>query len=86
MTDSDEALVLQAQEAIRAIGKILRSSSNCTAAKRVWIAGHEDLRCYGEAVRIYLWVQILLGWILTTLWVTGFSGSVRNGSSGTGRD
>ena len=35
---------------------------------------------YGEAVRIYLWIHILLGWILTTLWVAGFSGLVRKGS------
>jgi hypothetical protein len=33
----------------------------------------------GAAVRIYLWIHIMFGWILTTLWVAGFSGLVRSG-------
>jgi hypothetical protein len=30
-------------------------------------------------VRIYLWIHIMFGWSLTTLWVAGFSGLVRSG-------
>ena len=36
-----------------------------------------SFRC-GAAVRIYLWIHIVFGWILTTLWVAGFSGLVRS--------
>ena len=32
---------------------------------------------WGSALRIYLLVQIILGWIFTTLWVAGFTGLVR---------
>jgi hypothetical protein len=32
---------------------------------------------WGGLLRIYLWVHILFGWILTTLWVAGFTGIVR---------
>jgi hypothetical protein len=74
VTDCDEALVLQAREPYEQLAKVLRSISDEIAAKRVLIARHEDLRCYGEAVRIYLSRDILFGWILTTLWVGGFSG------------
>lgn len=35
---------------------------------------------FGAAVRIYLWIHIIFGWILTTLWVAGFSGLVRSGN------
>jgi hypothetical protein len=33
---------------------------------------------YGGWVLFYLWVHIIFGWIITTLWVAGFSGLVRN--------
>jgi hypothetical protein len=32
---------------------------------------------YGGLLRIYFWAHIVFGWILTTLWVTGFTGLVR---------
>jgi hypothetical protein len=32
---------------------------------------------WGGLLRIYLWVHILFGWVLTTLWVAGFTGIVR---------
>ncbi len=32
----------------------------------------------GELLRIYFWFQIIAGWILTSLWVAGFTGLVRN--------
>jgi hypothetical protein len=38
-----------------------------------------SFRC-GSAERIYLWIHIICGWILTTLWVAGFSGLVRSGN------
>ncbi len=31
----------------------------------------------GPRLRLYLWVHIIFGWILTSLWVAGFSGLVR---------
>jgi hypothetical protein len=33
---------------------------------------------YGNWVLLYLWLHIIAGWILTTLWVAGFSGLVRS--------
>ncbi len=33
---------------------------------------------WGEGLRYYFWIHIVLGWVLTTLWVAGFSGLVRN--------
>jgi hypothetical protein len=32
---------------------------------------------WGSALRVYLWLHILLGWFFTTLWVAGFTGLVR---------
>ena len=32
---------------------------------------------WGGLLRIYFWVHIIFGWILTTLWVAGFTGLVR---------
>jgi hypothetical protein len=32
----------------------------------------------GQLLLWYFWVHILAGWILTTLWVAGFTGLVRN--------
>jgi NDP-sugar pyrophosphorylase family protein len=37
--------------------------------------GH-DFR-WGDLLRIYFWVHTVFGWILTTLWVAGFTGLVR---------
>ncbi|WP_210407761.1 hypothetical protein, partial [Hydrocoleum sp. CS-953] len=31
----------------------------------------------GALLKWYLWVHIVFGWILTSLWVAGFSGLVR---------
>ncbi|NEP39316.1 MAG: hypothetical protein F6K35_08650 [Okeania sp. SIO2H7] len=31
----------------------------------------------GRLLRWYLWIHIIFGWILTSLWVAGFSGLVR---------
>ncbi|MGD1803818.1 hypothetical protein ACP6PL_00005, partial [Dapis sp. BLCC M126] len=31
----------------------------------------------GPRLRWYLWFHIIFGWILTSLWVAGFSGLVR---------
>ncbi|MFB2898072.1 hypothetical protein ACE1CI_34590 [Aerosakkonemataceae cyanobacterium BLCC-F50] len=36
------------------------------------------LRLNGECLRVYFWLQIVAGWVLTTLWVAGFTGLVRN--------
>ena len=33
---------------------------------------------WGALLRYYFWIHILLGWVLTTLWVAAFSGLVRN--------
>jgi hypothetical protein len=32
---------------------------------------------WGSALRLYLILHIILGWIFTTLWVAGFTGLVR---------
>lgn len=32
----------------------------------------------GAWLRYYFWLHIFFGWVLTTLWVAGFSGLVRN--------
>ena len=32
---------------------------------------------WGTLIRIYLWIHTILGWIITTLWVAGFTGLVR---------
>jgi hypothetical protein len=32
---------------------------------------------WGGMLRIYLWIHIIFGWIVTSLWVAGFSGLVR---------
>ncbi len=32
---------------------------------------------WGGLLRIYFWVHIIFGWILTTLWVAGFTGIIR---------
>lgn len=32
----------------------------------------------GGAVRWYLWIHILLGWVFTTLWVGGFTGLIKS--------
>jgi hypothetical protein len=32
---------------------------------------------WGGLLRIYYWIHIMLGWVLRTLWVAGFSGLVR---------
>lgn len=32
----------------------------------------------GDLLRRYFWAQIIAGWVLTTLWVAGFTGLVRN--------
>ena len=32
---------------------------------------------WGSLLRIYLWVHICLGWIITSLWVAGLTGLVR---------
>jgi hypothetical protein len=36
---------------------------------------------WGGIVRAYLWFHIILGWLLTSLWVAGFTGLVRSGAS-----
>ncbi len=33
---------------------------------------------WGALLRYYFWLHIISGWVLTTLWVAGFSGLVRN--------
>ncbi len=32
----------------------------------------------GDLLRRWVWFQIIAGWVLTTLWVAGFTGLVRN--------
>jgi hypothetical protein len=32
---------------------------------------------WGGLLRVYFWVHIIFGWILTTLWVAGFTGIIR---------
>jgi hypothetical protein len=32
----------------------------------------------GSIFRVYLWIQILLGWVLTTLLVAAFTGIIKN--------
>ena len=31
----------------------------------------------GGLLRYYFWIHIILGWLLTSLWVAGFTGLVR---------
>ena len=45
--------------------------------KNAWIP-NANTPC-GEALRYYFWVQTASGWVLTTLWVAGFTGLVRGG-------
>jgi len=52
--------------------------------KGYWLpnANHGDYLPYvkfrwGGLLRIYLWVHIIAGWILTTLWVAAFTGIIR---------
>jgi hypothetical protein len=41
------------------------------------IAGHSDKWACGSFLRVYLWFQVLVGWVLTTLVVAGLTGLVR---------
>ena len=53
-----------------------KDSWQCT-----WKAGRIDLRWirinFGGLLRLYLWLHISMGWILTTLLVVGFTGLIR---------
>ncbi|MEI6381111.1 MAG: hypothetical protein WCO81_09560, partial [Cyanobacteriota bacterium ELA615] len=44
--------------------------------KNAWLPKADD--AYGESLRYYFWFQTLAGWGLTTIWVAGFTGLVRN--------
>jgi hypothetical protein len=40
----------------------------------------DDETPIGASARVYLWVQIMLGWALTLLAVAGFSGLIKQDS------
>jgi hypothetical protein len=44
-------------------------------SKKCWLLQKE--RSCGAFLRIYLWIHIIFGWLLTTLFVIGFTGLVR---------
>jgi hypothetical protein len=44
--------------------------------KNAWLPKADD--AYGRNLRYYFWFQTLAGWVLTTIWVAGFTGLVRN--------
>ena len=44
--------------------------------KNAWLPKADN--AYGESLRYYFWFQTLAGWGLTTIWVAGFTGLVRN--------
>jgi hypothetical protein len=44
--------------------------------KNAWLPKDDDAD--GESLRYYFWFQTLAGWGLTTIWVAGFTGLVRN--------
>jgi len=44
--------------------------------KNAWLPKADD--AYGRNLRYYFWFQTLAGWGLTTIWVAGFTGLVRN--------
>jgi hypothetical protein len=42
----------------------------------IWILGRKKI-VTGALVRGYMWIHMLAGWILTTLWVGGLTGLVK---------
>lgn len=48
------------------------------ANRKGWISvGNKKVRVSGSVVRCYLWLHILAGWVLTTLWVASLAGLVK---------
>lgn len=48
------------------------------ASKGECIFAGRRIRVHGSALRVYLWLQIIAGWLLSAIFVTGVTGLIRN--------